>query len=63
MPKRKVGFAEEIIISDSEEKKAPKEASEYLPENKPKPILKTDSSYDQPLQGLSSHTFTKIYLF
>ena len=47
--KKSVGFAEEV--DDEEKKNEPKEESPYLPENKPKPILKSSSTFDEPLQG------------
>ena len=47
--KKSVGFAEEV--DDEEKKNEPKEESPYLPENKPKPILKSSSTFVEPLQG------------
>ena len=47
--KKSVGFAEEV--DDEEKKNEPVKESQYLPENKPKPILKSSSTFDEPLQG------------
>ena len=57
-PKKKsVGFAEPNEDENEEEVlHEPKEESKYLPEAKPKPILKSETIYDEALQGSSFNT-------
>ena len=57
-PKKKsVGFAEPNEDENDEEViHEPKEESKYLPETKPKPILKSETIYDEALQGSSFNT-------
>ena len=57
-----VGFADDVIVSEQDsDKKDPKPASDFLPENKPKPILKSESSFEQPLQGNKLFICTVLY--
>ena len=50
-PKRKsVGFAAEVDVENDEDKNEPKDENQYLPEAKPKPILKTPTTFDEALQ-------------
>lgn len=56
--KKSVGFAEEV--DDEEKKNEPVKESQYLPENKPKPILKSSSTFDEPLQGQIEKIFITI---
>ena len=58
-PKKKsVGFAEpnEDDVEEGEVVHEPKEESKYLPEAKPKPILKSETVFDEALQGSSFNT-------
>ena len=50
-PKRKsVGFAAEVDVENDDDKNEPKEENQYLPEAKPKPILKSPTTFDEALQ-------------
>ena len=59
--KKSVGFAEEV--DDEEKKNEPVKESQYLPENKPKPILKSSSTFDEPLQGKIEKKYQKSKSF